>query len=148
MHDGELQVGNSVAGPNPNAVSDRLGLDPLLAQLDGVAAGASEISSGSSGSSGTFLLMLDAKTSLRELYPLLVEQLDTLRQRGYLSHWDGQGVVERPVTVVIAGEETPDNGCVDHSYSDIFLSDSPEAGVSTTDFTREGLRHLSPVCAV
>lgn len=43
MHDGELQVGNAVAGSNSKAVPDRLGLDPLLAELDEVTAEAPDI---------------------------------------------------------------------------------------------------------
>jgi hypothetical protein len=96
--------------------------------------------------SRTFLLMLDAKTSLHELYPLLVEQLDSLRQRGYISHWDGESVVQRPVTVVVTGEAFPESDCARHSYSDIFWSALPEGRFTTSDFTKDDLRHLSPIC--
>jgi hypothetical protein len=32
--------------------------------------------------------------------------------RGYLSHWDGQDVVQRPVTVMVTGEAFPGSDCV------------------------------------
>jgi hypothetical protein len=149
VHDNELQIGNTVAGPDSETFINRLGLDPLLAKLDEVVA---EVANGETpnGSrpdpSQTFLLMLDAKTSLHELYPLLVEQLDILRQRGYLSHWDGQNSVHRPVTVVVTGESSPETDCVNHSYSDVFWSALPEGHATTGDFTKDGLRHLSPIC--
>lgn len=151
MHDNELQIGNTVAGPDPEAFLNRLGLDPLLARLDEVAAEAPNAETTKSSGpnlSRTFLLMLDAKTSQRELYPFLIDQLDTLRQRGYLSHWDGENVVQRPVTVVLTGETSPESDCVNHSYSDVFWSALPEGRVTTSDFTKDGLRHLSPVCTV
>ncbi|KGO48984.1 hypothetical protein PEX1_074440 [Penicillium expansum] len=150
MHNGKLQIGNAVAETEPEDLLKRLGLDSLLAKLEpenDATARASlnpEIpSSFDAGLAGTFLLMLDAKTSLHELYPYLVEQLDTLRQRGYLSHWNGQNVVQRPVTVVVTGEAFPESDCVNHSYADVFWSAVPEGRFTTSDFTKDGLRHLS-----
>lgn len=155
MHNGKLQIGNAVAETEPEDLLKRLGLDSLLAKLEpenDATARASlnpEIpSSFHAGLAGTFLLMLDAKTSLHELYPYLVEQLDTLRQRGYLSHWNGQNVVQRPVTVVVTGEAFPESDCVNHSYADVFWSAVPEGRFTTSDFTKDGLRHLSAVCVV
>jgi len=154
MHGNELQTGNAVAGPDTKASAslNRLGLDPLLAKLDKAAAEAPSNTEKHNTSppdlSRTFLLMLDAKTSLHELYPFLVEQLGTLRQRGYLSHWDGENVVQRSVTIVVTGEAFLESDCVNHSYSDIFWSALPEGRVTTSDFTKDGLRHLSPVCIV
>ncbi|KAJ6030826.1 uncharacterized protein N7446_000107 [Penicillium canescens] len=152
MYDGELQIGNAVGSPDPNGFLDRLGLDPLLAKLDKEAEDSQSPLNPETpvifhaDLSRTFLLMLDAKTSLHELYPLLVEQLDRLRQRGYISHWDGESVVQRPVTVVVTGEAFPESDCASHSYSDIFWSALPEGRFTTSDFTKDGLRHLSPIC--
>lgn len=155
MHNGKLQIGNAVAETDPEDILQRLSLDPLLAKLDAEndAAARSSLNPETPSSfhadadlAQTFLLMLDAKTLPQELYPHLVEELDTLRQRGYLSHWDGQNVVQRPVTVVVTGEKFPDSDCVNHSYSDVFWSALPEGRFTTSDFTKDGLRHLSPVC--
>lgn len=155
MHHGELQIGNAVTETEPEDFLQRLGLDPLLAKLDAgnYATARASLNSERPGSfhadlAQTFLLMLDAKTPLHELYPHLVEQLDTLRQRGYLSHWDGQNVVQRPVTIVVTGEAFPESDCVNHSYSDVFWSALPEGRFRTSELTKDNLRHLSPVCIV
>jgi hypothetical protein len=152
MHEGELQIGNAVARSGSETFLQRLGLDPVLTELgvkggnDPVATSRESLSSFQADLSRTFLLMLDAKTSLYELYPSLVGQLDILRQRGYLSHWDGQSVIRRPVTIFVSGEDFPESDCVDHSYSDVFWSIVPGSRVMMSDFTKDGLRDLVPVC--
>ncbi|CAG7983032.1 unnamed protein product [Penicillium salamii] len=147
MHNGELQVGNAVTRPNPDTLLNRLGLDPLLAKLDGVVADVPNTPGGShSGSAGTFFLMLDAKSSLHELFPVLVDQLDTLRQRGSLSHWDGESIVERPVTVVLTSEGAPASDCGHFSHPDILQFASPEGRAAASHLTRDGLQQLSPTC--
>ncbi|KAJ5753387.1 uncharacterized protein N7511_007540 [Penicillium nucicola] len=148
MYDGELQIGNAVASPDPNVFLDRLGLGPLLANLDEAESQPLHSEppvSPPGGLSRTFLLLLDAKTSLHELYPLLVGQLDSLRQRGYLSHWDGETVVQRQVTVVVTGDAFADTDCASHSYADVFWS-LPDGRFYPSDLTKDGLRHLSPIC--
>lgn len=144
MYDGELQIGNVVAAS---------GLDPLLTHIGQASPDVSskevEMASGAqSGLSETFLLILDAKTPLQDLYPHLIEQLDTFRQRGYLSHWNGDTLVQRAVVVVVTGEASPNSDCVNHSYADLFWAPSPERRVTPHAFTGEGLRHLSPICTV
>ncbi|KAJ9491476.1 hypothetical protein VN97_g1748 [Penicillium thymicola] len=155
MHHGELQIGNAVTETEPEDFLQRLGLGPLLAKLEAkndATAWASLIpeTPGSFRADlvQTFLLMLDAKTPLHELYPHLVEQLDTFRQRGYLSHWDGQNVVQRPVTIVVTGKAFPESDCVNHSYSDVFWSALPEGRLTTSELMKDNLRDLSPVCIV
>lgn len=141
MYDGELQIGNVAA------VS---GLDPLLTHIgQDVSRKEVEMASGARfDSPETFLLMLDAKSPLHDLYPHLIEQLDTFRQRGYLSHWNGDTLVQRAVVVVVTGEASPNSDCVNHSYTDLFWAPLPERRVTPHAFMRDGLRHLSPICTV
>lgn len=148
MHNGELQVGNSVTGHNPDATLNRLGLDPLLAKMDEAATNVPSSISPSAlpDPSQTFLLMLDAKSPLNDLFPVLAEQLDILRHGGYLSHWDGESFIGRPVTVVITGETAPDSDCVNVKYSDVFWSAYPEGQTAASSIVEDGLRRLSPVC--
>ncbi|KAJ5325452.1 uncharacterized protein N7506_008554 [Penicillium brevicompactum] len=148
MHHGELQVGNAVTGHSPDAALNRLGLDPLLAKMNHAAASAPGPIATSSldEPSETFLLMLDAKSPLHDLLPALVEQLDALRRSGHLSHWDGESVIERPVTVVVTSEAIPDSDCVNVNHSDIFWSAFPEARTTASSIMEDGLRRLFPVC--
>ncbi|KAJ5342614.1 hypothetical protein N7541_011738 [Penicillium brevicompactum] len=148
MHHGELQVGNAVTGHSPDAALNRLGLDLLLAKINHAATSAPGPIATSSldEPSETFLLMLDAKSPLHDLLPALVEQLDALRRSGHLSHWDGESVIERPVTVVVTSEAIPDSDCVNVNHSDIFWSAFPEARTTASSIMEDGLRRLFPVC--
>lgn len=89
----------------------------------------------------TFVLVLDARSPLDELYPILVSYLDTLRQRGHLSHWDGVEVVQGAVTVVVTGESMASSDCANNPYSDIFWSS--RGHVSGDDLTND---QLTPIC--
>ena len=88
------------------------------------------------------MVVLDAGSSLPEVFPDLVSQLDVLRQRDYLSHCDGAGMVQRPVTIVVTGEPLPDSDCEGSPYSDIFWS-TREGFIFAEDLA---LGQLSPIC--
>lgn len=90
----------------------------------------------------TFMLVLDAGSSLPEVFPALVSQLDALRQRGYLSHWNGAGVVQRAITVVVTGESLSRSDCEGSPYSDIFWS-AGEGFIFAEDLAHG---QLSPIC--
>ncbi|KAL4956890.1 hypothetical protein BDW69DRAFT_181138 [Aspergillus filifer] len=64
--------------------------------------------------SQTFTLFLDVQTPMHRAWPLLVAQLRTLNESGYLSHRNAEeGLVLRPITVVVLGK-----GCRRHSLVD------------------------------
>ncbi|KAL4968512.1 uncharacterized protein BDV14DRAFT_143310 [Aspergillus stella-maris] len=64
--------------------------------------------------SQTFTLFLDVQTPMHRAWPLLVAQLRTLSESGYLSHRNAEeGLVLRPITVVVSGK-----GCRRHSLVD------------------------------
>lgn len=50
--------------------------------------------------SQTLVLLVDFKTSGIDTFPLVHDQLEALRERDYLSFWDGKELHTRPVTVV------------------------------------------------
>lgn len=107
-----------------------LHLDSIIAKLESDGASRSSQFSITVGLGGlnhndpmrTFMLVLDAGSSLSEVFNDLVLQLDVLRQRDYLSHWDGAGMVQRAVTIVVTGEPLPHSDCEGSPYSDIFWS--------------------------
>lgn len=86
----------------------------------------------------TFTLVMNAKSSLLDVYPHLISQLDTLRQGGYLSHWDGTAFTRRQVTVVITGELEPIPDCSSYPSPDVFQ-------IASEDDLSE---NLTPICAV
>lgn len=148
LHENQLLIGVSRSGPKA-ASHLRFHLDSLLKRLEPQAASAgSQIAMSADHMNNdphrTFILALDAKSRFHEIYPRLVSQLDTLRQRGYLSHWDGAEMVRGPVTVVVTGEPVPSSDCSSYSYADVFWSTN-EGDISQDGVTND---YLSPICAV
>ncbi|KAF3394621.1 hypothetical protein F1880_004675 [Penicillium rolfsii] len=151
LRDNELQMGPSNLGSGANNAL-RLHLDSIIAKLESDHASRSSQASLSVASGGlnhndpsrTFMLVLDAGSSLPEVLPSLVLQMEVLRERGYLSHWAGAGVVQRPITVVVTGTALPNSDCSGFSYSDVFWT-SEERLISATDLAHG---QLSPICVV
>lgn len=127
-----------------------LHLDSIIAKLESDSASRSSQFSITGGLGGlnhndptrTFMLVLDAGSSLPEVFPDLVSQLDALRQRDYLSHWDGAGMVQRAVTIVVTGEPLPPSHCEGIPYSDIFWS-TGEGFIFAEDLAHG---QLFPIC--
>ncbi|KAI9373862.1 hypothetical protein BJX61DRAFT_551963 [Aspergillus egyptiacus] len=61
----------------------------------------------------TFTLFIEVRTPMRTAWPWLVALLEELNQHGYLSYYDGRGLVLRPVTVVVRGGGGGGRGVVD-----------------------------------
>ncbi|KAJ9131071.1 Altered inheritance of mitochondria protein 6 [Pleurostoma richardsiae] len=69
-------------------------------------------------------LLVDFKTPDDSIFTLLYDQLQPLRDRGWLTHWNGTDRVIRPITVVASGSVDFDLLTANHSYRDIFY-DAP-----------------------
>jgi hypothetical protein len=74
--------------------------------------------------SQTLVLLIDFKTDGNDTWPYLVDQLAPLREAGYLTHFVGVKMVQRPVTVVVSGDAPFHLIAANSSYRDIFL-DAP-----------------------
>lgn len=72
----------------------------------------------------TLTLLVDFKTTDLETWTLLHQQLQPLRERGYLTHWNGTHRVERPITIVASGGADFNLIVANRTYRDIFL-DAP-----------------------
>jgi hypothetical protein len=72
----------------------------------------------------TLVLLIDFKSDGELLWPLLSDALTPLRDRGYLTHFNGSGVVTRPVTVVASGDVSFSRLVRNTTYRDIFY-DAP-----------------------
>lgn len=72
----------------------------------------------------TLVLVIDCKTEGDRIWPLLVEQLNPFREKGYLTHFNGSDVVYGPITVVASGN-APFHMILDNTtYRDVFY-DAP-----------------------
>lgn len=72
----------------------------------------------------SLVLLVDFKTDGQKLWPIVNQQLEPLRSRGYLSYFNGTAVIDGPVTVVVTGN-APFNKVVENAhYRDMFF-DAP-----------------------
>ncbi|KAJ5599096.1 hypothetical protein N7450_000163 [Penicillium hetheringtonii] len=156
LHGNELQMGPSDAGPaDINDMQHRL--DSLVSKL-----GSRDLSTdiqiplsaeGESPNnvpeendvSHSFWLLLDPQSPVNELFPHLVSHLDSLRQRGLLTHWEGHRVVHRPFTILLTGESSPGSNCADHPYTDLFWISSDDT-ISWDETAVRG--QLAPICGI
>ncbi|GFF97713.1 hypothetical protein IFM53868_09336 [Aspergillus udagawae] len=74
--------------------------------------------------SQTLILLVDFKVDGNDTWPYLLEQLTPLREAGYLTHFNGVELVQRPITVVASGDAPFDYITANVSYRDIFF-DAP-----------------------
>jgi hypothetical protein len=72
----------------------------------------------------TLTLLIDFKTTGEDIWPHVLEQLTPLRDRGWLTFWDGQTRIERPVTVVCTGNAPFELLISNTTYRDVFF-DAP-----------------------
>lgn len=83
----------------------------------------------------TLVLLLDFKSNGTETWPIIMQLLEPLRQRGWLTSWDSStnSVTERPIRVVGSGN-TPFSSVVSNStYRDIFF-DAPLEDVTNPQY--------------
>ncbi|KAJ5774678.1 hypothetical protein N7457_009574 [Penicillium paradoxum] len=108
-------------------------LDPLLKMLDahnapshGGSTDGSQKMVGlfSNDPKKTFTLMIDFKTEDDKIWPLLVDQLDPLREKGYLTHFNGYNVTYGPITIVASGDAPFHLMLENTTYRDVFY-DAP-----------------------
>ncbi|KAL6237296.1 hypothetical protein BDW75DRAFT_204291 [Aspergillus navahoensis] len=117
QQDGKLLVGSSLSSPNDGHTLQRVYLQSLQAHLDarnsayiqateehGDRADVMPVGLFDEDPTQSFMLLMDVQTSMRRAWPLLVRQLETLNESGYLSYRNAeQDLILRPVTVVVSG---------------------------------------------
>ncbi|KAJ5184541.1 3-oxoacid CoA-transferase subunit B [Penicillium cf. griseofulvum] len=72
----------------------------------------------------TLVVLVDFKTESEQLWPVLVEQLRPLREKGYLTHFNGSNVVHGPITIVASGNAPLHKMLENSTYRDVFY-DAP-----------------------
>lgn len=139
----ELYIGHSVSSLEPERTLRNLYLDPLVYILEQINADTQNQKAPSQESEQpqsrgvfdtspetTLVLLLDFKGSASEtdIWRLVQEHLQPLREKQYLTHWDGMGNrrIIKPITVVATGDASFDliNDLSTNRHQDIFF-DAP-----------------------
>ena len=132
LHDNDLYVGHSAASLTHNRTLRSLYVNPILDLLDkqnpvtefhprpdtprnGIFDTAAEKS---------LILLIDFKTDGEILWSHVSSQLEPLRQKKYLTHFNGKNVVQGPITIVVTGNAPWDRVVADTTYRDMFF-DAP-----------------------
>lgn len=72
----------------------------------------------------SLVLLVDFKNNGAQIFPVVSQQLSTLREQGYLTYFDGQKTIKGPITVVATGNAPFDLITANSTYRDIFF-DAP-----------------------
>jgi hypothetical protein len=137
LSDDELYVGHHYASLTKNRTFHSLYIGPLVELLDHINLqnDSSDVvvpNSGNASKHGVFdadpsqtlVLLVDLKTDGDETFRAVSRQLEPLREKNYLSYWDGEKTHNRAVTVVGTGN-TPFEMVIENvQYRDIFM-DAP-----------------------
>lgn len=154
--DEELYVGHSTSALTPNRTLKSLYVNPLVDLLekqnpltrfhpskDYPLQGVFD-----TDPSQTLVLLIDFKTSGLETWPYVVFHLSPLRERGYLSYYNGAEVVKGPVTVVATGDAPFDLLTSNTTYRDIFF-DAPLDQMADEDIgTADNAEHVTPSVSI
>ncbi|EDU48423.1 hypothetical protein PtrSN002B_002168 [Pyrenophora tritici-repentis] len=131
LFDNELYVGHSTNALTQNNTFRSLYVDPLVRMLDhkneiGQFATSYDVKNGvfDTEPARTLVLLVDFKNNGHEIFPVVSQHLSALREKGYLTYYDGNYTIERPITVVATGNAPFDLITANKSYRDIFF-DAP-----------------------
>ncbi len=127
--DDELYIGHNTASLTGNRTFQSLYVNPLVTILERQNPTTSFYNGSSHGvfdtdSEQTLTLLVDLKTDGAETWPLVLRQLEPLRQRGWLSYVENNMVHRRPITVIGTGETPFDILTSNGTYRDAFF-DAP-----------------------
>lgn len=128
--DSNIYVGHHQAALNSNRTFASLYIDPLVEILTN-ANPANEFTDSEKGENGVFdtdrsatlYLFVDVKTNGTETWPRIVEALQPLREKNWLTTFNGTDIIYGPVTVIGTGN-TPYNYLIAQNTRDYFF-DAP-----------------------
>jgi hypothetical protein len=141
LFDNELFVGHDTRSLTTDRTLRSMYVDPIVTMLDlrnNGTDGAVSVSDALERKNGiwetdpqqSLILLIDFKNDGEKIYPFVVAQLSALRDRGYLTYYDGASktVVSGAVTVVGTGNAPYDLITANETYRDIFF-DAPLANL-------------------
>lgn len=132
LFDDELYVGHTTSSLTPSRTLRSMYVDPLVSILerqnpstnfhrgrDRPAHGVFDTDPGQS-----LLFLIDFKTAGPATWHAVAKHLAPLRDRGYLTHFNGEDLVQGPITVIGTGNTPFDLVAANTTYRDIFF-DAP-----------------------
>lgn len=137
----ELLVGHTTSSLKQDRTLETLYLDPLLKILEnqnsvlGIDQGGSTQSPAGlfdTHPNTTLVLLLDFKSNGTDLWPVVYQKLNALREKDWLTYWNASTntTTNRPITVVATGNAPYDMVSMNTTYRDIFF-DAPLEDLST-----------------
>jgi hypothetical protein len=131
LFDEELYVGHHTNALTQNGTFTKMYLDPLVKMLDhknevNQFTSSSDLRNGifDTEPAQTLVLLVDFKNNGRDIFPVVYQQLTALREKGYLTYFNGQSTIEGAITVVATGNAPFDLITANSTYRDIFF-DAP-----------------------
>jgi hypothetical protein len=125
LFDEELYVGHSTNALTANRTFRSMYIDPLVQLLEHQNP-TFDTKNGifPKDSTQTLVLLVDFKNDGRDIFPFVSSHLSALRERGYLTYYDGSSTIPGPITVVATGNAPFDLITANSTYRDIFF-DAP-----------------------
>lgn len=127
LQNGDLLVGHTKSSLSGTRSLRSMYLDPIREILDQRNAGRSEVNKHGvyeSDPARSLVLLIDFKVDGEAIWPVLDEQLRTLRDRNYLTFFNGSDITEGPLTVVASGDVSFRDVVRNFTHRDIFF-DAP-----------------------
>lgn len=92
----------------------------------------------------SLVLLLDLKSNGTALWPVIQQQLQPLREHGWLTFWNSStsSITHRPITVVLSGDAPFDLITANSSHRDIFY-DAPLDDVENDKYSAENSYYAS-----
>ncbi|KAF2995723.1 Altered inheritance of mitochondria protein 6 [Curvularia kusanoi] len=134
LFDEDLFVGHSTHALTKNRTFRSMYVDPLTKMLDykndnTTSLSTVDVNANKSGvfdtaPQQTLVLLVDFKNNGSAIFPYVSAQLAALREKGYLTYYNGTSTIEGPITVVATGNAPFDMVVANSTYRDIFF-DAP-----------------------
>ncbi|KAF7944172.1 hypothetical protein EAE96_010574 [Botrytis aclada] len=147
-----LLVGHSLKSLRDDRTLQNLYIKPLLKILKNQNKNSTESDGGSSNPKGVFqsipnttlTLVLDFKSSGSELWPLVNQELETLRSNGWLTNWNNSTdkINWRPIIVVATGNAPFELLISNTTYRDIFY-DAPLEDIANSKYNHSNSYYAS-----
>ncbi|CAN9298124.1 unnamed protein product [Alternaria alternata] len=154
LFDEELYVGHNTNALMRDGTFTSMYVDPLVKMLDhrnefGDFATTSSVKNGVfiTEPAQTLVLLVDFKNNGHDIFPVVSQQLTALREKGYLTYFDGNTTIEGAITVVATGNAPFDLITANSTYRDIFFDaplDKLEEGTSVGQRGGQGTVGTTP----